>query len=234
MKAQIRAHATLIGVVISVVRSTNLIPPINLPKTTVSTLAEIEVAAEQCRKHWKLGVDGPIREIREVLENAGVVVVNHLVKSQKVDTFSRYSASVAVIFPDQEIQSSSRWNFEIAHELGHLVMRRGVRTGSRETEEAANAFASAFMMPREAFAREFRELPFSWPHIFELKKRWHTSAAAALSRAYDLKLIEAVEYRKALKHNGALFSPWLALRLSGEHHLGSHVPHRLAGPILGD
>ena len=200
MKAQLRAHATLIGVVISVLRSRDLIPPINLPRTTVSTAEEIEMAAEHCRKHWKLGVDGPIREIGEVLENAGVVVVNHLVKSKEVDTFSRYSAWMAVIFPDQEIQSRSRWNFEIAHELGHLVMHRGVRTGSRETEEAANAFATAFMMPREAFTREFRELPFSWPHIFGLKKRWRTSAAAVLSRAYDLKLIEAVEYRKALKH----------------------------------
>jgi hypothetical protein len=31
------------------------------------------------------------------------------------------------------------------HELGHLAIHRGVRTGSKETEDAANLFASAFL-----------------------------------------------------------------------------------------
>jgi Zn-dependent peptidase ImmA (M78 family) len=107
---------------------------------------------------------------------------------------------MAVIFPNQEIQSSSRWNFELAHELGHLVMHRGVRTGNRGTEDAANLFARAFLMPRGAFGGEFRELPFSWHHVFQLKKRWNASATAIVTRAYDLRLLGAVEYRKAKKH----------------------------------
>src|SRR5579871_3580897 len=110
----------------------------------------------------------PVLGVREILETAGVGVVNHLVESQVVDTFSRYSATMAIIFPNHEIRSGSLWNFELAHELGHLVMHRGVRTGNKETEDAANLFARAFLMPRGAFGREFRELPFSWDHVFEM------------------------------------------------------------------
>jgi Zn-dependent peptidase ImmA (M78 family) len=199
MKAQIRAHATLIGLVIERLRSVFKFPQINLPQIAASSSQEIEMAAEQCRQHWKLGLDGPLLQTGRVLEHAGVIIVRHLVKSTKVDAFSRYGRTT-VIFLNQEIQSSSRWNFDIAHELGHLVMHPGMPTGSIETEKAANMFASAFLMPRNAFGREFRMTSLSWEHIFNLKRRWQTSAAAIVKRAYDLGLLGAVEYRKAFKY----------------------------------
>ena len=199
MKAQIRAHATLIGLVIDRLRSLFRFPPINLPQIAASTQEEIEMAAEECRQHWKLGLDTPLLQTGRVLEHAGVIIVRHLVKSTKVDAFSRYGRTT-VIFLNQEIQSSSRWNFDIAHELGHLIMHPGIPTGSIETEHAANMFASAFLMPRKAFGREFRMTSFCWDHVFRLKKRWQTSAAAIIRRAYGLGLLGAVEYRKAFKY----------------------------------
>jgi Zn-dependent peptidase ImmA (M78 family) len=129
-----------------------------------------------------------------------VTIVNRLVESKIVDTFSRFRGTMAVIFPNHEIQTSSRWNLELAHELGHLVMHRNVRTGNKETEDAANSFARALLLPRGAFRSEFRELPFSWEHVFELKKHWGTSATTIVTRAYDLELLGAVQYRKAKKH----------------------------------
>jgi Zn-dependent peptidase ImmA (M78 family) len=199
MKAQIRAHATLIGLVINRLRSLFKFPDVNLPRIAATNAQEIEAAAEQCREHWKLGLDTPLLQTGRVLEHAGVIIVRHLVKSTKVDAFSRYGRTT-VIFLNQEIQSSSRWNFDIAHELGHLVMHPGIPTGSIETEKAANLFASAFLMPRKAFGREFGMSPFSWDHVFSLKRRWQASAAAIVKRAYDLGLLGAVEYRKAFKY----------------------------------
>jgi Zn-dependent peptidase ImmA (M78 family) len=199
LKSQIRAHATLIGFVIDKLRSLFKFPPIDLPQMSASTPEEIELAAEQCRRYWNLGLDTPLLQTGRVLERAGVFVVRHLVKSTKVDAFSRYGRTT-VIFLNQEIPSTSRWNFDIAHELGHLVMHAGIPTGSVETERAANSFASAFLMPRTAFSREFRAAPFSWPHVFTLKRRWQTSAAAIVKRSYDLGLLGAVEYRGAFKY----------------------------------
>jgi Zn-dependent peptidase ImmA (M78 family)/transcriptional regulator with XRE-family HTH domain len=203
IKAQVRAHGTLIALVISRLRSRHLIPAINLPRTTASTIDEIELVAQKCREHWKLHRDEPILQVRQVLEDAGITIIDHLVKSKEVDTFSCYGAHAALIFPNEQIQSGADWKFEVAHELGHLLIHRDVTVGNKQTEEAANLFAGALLMPSETFTHEFRELPFSWPHIFELKKRWGVTTAAVLSRAYNLKLIEAVEYRKALKHMSA-------------------------------
>lgn len=202
LKSQIRAHATLIGLVIGRLRSLFKFPQLSLPQITASNSEEIEAAAEQCRQHWHLGLDAPILQIGRVLEHAGVVIVRHLVKSTKVDAFSRYGRTT-VIFLNQAVPSTSRWNFDIAHECGHLVMHPGIPTGTIETESAADRFASAFLMPRKAFAREFRMAPFSWKHVFDLKRRWNTSAAAIVRRAYDLRLIGAVEYRQSFKYMSA-------------------------------
>jgi Zn-dependent peptidase ImmA (M78 family) len=116
-----------------------------------------------------------------------------------VDAFSRTGAT-SVIFLNQGIKSTSRWNYDIAHECGHLVMHSHLRTGSLETESQADRFASALLLPRKAFAREFRTSRFSWDHVFELKRRWRVSAGAIIRRAYDLGLIDAVAYRQAYKY----------------------------------
>lgn len=199
LKTQIRAHATLIGMVIDRLRSHLKFPDVNVPKIPASTVAEIEDAAEASRRHWKLDLDGPILQIGRVLERAGVIIIPHVVPSTKVDAFSR-NGPTTVIFLNQAVQSTSRWNFDIAHECGHLVMHSGIHTGTVETEDAANRYASAFLMPCNAFARDFRTVPFSWRHIFDLKKRWQVSAAAIVKRSYDLGLLGAVHYRQAFKH----------------------------------
>ena len=82
-------------------------------------------------------------------------------------------------------------------------MHQKVVTGDVETEAAADRFASAFLMPRRAFEREFCSKPFSWNFMFELKRRWQTSAAAIIHRAYDLHLIDAVTYRRSYQYMSA-------------------------------
>jgi Zn-dependent peptidase ImmA (M78 family)/DNA-binding XRE family transcriptional regulator len=211
-KAGIRAHATLIGMVIARLRTLFRFPEQDIPHipASPSSATEIEAAAEKCREHWQLPLDRPIAQLTRVLERAGVVIVPHLVKSTNVDAFSRCGPT-AIIFLNQTITSTSRWNFDIGHECGHLVMHLGIHTGSLETEAAADRFASAFLMPRNAFARDFRSAPFSWKRIFALKRRWSASAAAIVRRAYELGLLGAVEYRKAYK-----YMSWKKWTSSGE------------------
>ena len=140
--------------------------------------------------------------------------------------FSRYGRT-SIIFLNQVIPSTSRWTFDIAHECGHLVMHRGIYTGSIETEIAADRFASAFLMPRRVFAREFRTST-SWPHIFDLKRRWRVSAAAIVRRAYDLGLLGAVGYRQAFKYMSA--KGW---RTTGEPYEPAFQPPELFAAALG-
>ncbi|WP_433971932.1 helix-turn-helix domain-containing protein [Tunturiibacter lichenicola] len=198
-KTQIRAHATLLGMVIQQLRGYFAFPEVDLPRIPATTFEDVELAAENARNHWRLGLDGPIWQMGRVLEHAGVIIVRHFVQSSKVDAFSR-QGKTTVIFLNEAIQSPSRWNFDIGHECGHLIMHAGIHTGDVQTEEQADRFASAFLMPRRAFSREFLAAPFSWKHIFDLKRRWHTSASAIVRRAYDLGLIGAAQYRRAFQY----------------------------------
>jgi len=72
MKAQIRAHGTLIGLVIAELRPRRLFPPINVPRIAASSLEEIETAAEHCRQYWGLGLDTPLLQTVKVLESAAI------------------------------------------------------------------------------------------------------------------------------------------------------------------
>ena len=198
-KTQIRAHATLLGMVVQSLREHFSFPDVNLPQIQASTHEELELAAENARVHWGLGIDGPLLQIGRVLESAGVIIVRHLVKSSKVDAFSRYGKTT-IIFLNDAVQSPSRWNFDIGHECAHLVLHRGIHTGDIETEAQADRFASAFLMPRKAFSREFTAAPFSWRHVFDLKRRWQSSAASIIRRSYDLGLIGAAEYRRSFQY----------------------------------
>jgi Zn-dependent peptidase ImmA (M78 family)/DNA-binding XRE family transcriptional regulator len=210
LKTQIRAHATLIGMVISRLQFVLKFPKLDLPKIHASTSEEIEDAAENARMHWKLDLDAPIHQIARVLEHAGVIIVSHVVQSPTVDAFSR-NGRISIIFLNKAIPSTSRWNFDIAHECGHLIMHSGLVTGTVESEAAADRFASAFLLPRKAFSREFRARPFSWEHVFKLKKRWRASAAAIVRRSYNLGLLRAADYRRAYK-----YISWKAWNTQGE------------------
>ena len=91
--------------------------------------------------------------------------------------------------------------FDLAHECGHLIMHEGIETGDTRTEGEANAFASAFLMPRGAFSVEFRSCVnrerLNWSELYEMKKRWRVSVRAIIYRAHFLGLISAQTYRSA-------------------------------------
>ena len=202
LKHQLRAHGNLIAMVVERLKNLLAFPHPNVPKISALTNKEIEAAAERCRVEWGLGKGSPILNICRVAEHAGIIVVSHVVETTKVDAFSR-SGKTYIIFLNYSIKSSSRWVFDIAHEFGHLVMHSGVPTGEKETERAADRFASAFLMPASAFSREFSMKGFSWKSILQLKQRWRVSAQAIVRRAYDLGLISALNYRYAFQDMSA-------------------------------
>lgn len=202
-KDRVRAHAALIGMVIGVLRDYVRFPTVQVPTLSGQLQADFEQAAQQCRATWKLDLNAPIKQVGRVLEHAGIVVISGSVDVAKIDAFSRNSDN-PLIFLNRTVGTfPSRWNFDLAHELGHLVLHRDMGTGSQETEIAADAFASSFLLPAEAFIREFTNKRFSWSLVFELKRRWQVSAAAIIRRGYDLDLINSVQYRRAFQYMSA-------------------------------
>ena len=172
------------------------LPSTSIPQIEANSLIEIEQAAEACRRHWGLGL-GPIQSMMRVAERAGILVTSFRGVSREVDAYS-ISAARPVIVVNSDDVSACRLRFDIAHELGHLVLHVGIATGDRKTEGEANRFAGAFLLPRSSFVKEFpklRGMHLNWQGLSEMKLRWKVSKAALLYRAKQLSLISEDQYK---------------------------------------
>lgn len=169
---------------------------------TITHSLEIEVIAEQCREKWGLGL-GPISSMVRLCEIHGIIVTTFASISKEVDALSL--ATKRPIFVRNEAKESvCRQRFDLAHELGHLVLHDGVITGDRLTESQANHFASALLIPqvmmRTHFQTWFRNGRFNWSKLGEFKQTWKVSKAAILYRAKQLGLLTQQQYAGGVIH----------------------------------
>lgn len=161
---------------------------------------EIEVAALMVRRELGLG-QGPISNMVRVLENCGVIISASSEVSAKVDAFCNDDVLPIVI--RNESKSPVRCRFDLAHELGHLILHKGIDNDPSENtllEKQADYFASCLLLPKSSFITEFPSIigdRLPWDKLFELKMRWKVSVAAIISRAYHLNLISQEIYKKA-------------------------------------
>lgn len=152
---------------------------------------DIEDLAVEARRHWGLGL-GPISNITLLLEKNGVFI-GQFEMDKQVQAFSNWRGSLAYIVTEKK-NSNARHRFNLAHELGHLIMHTSVSDEDHENEELvqikedqANYFAGAFLLPRKPLLDEFTSC--SLDALIHLKRRWGISIAAITVRARGLGLI---------------------------------------------
>lgn len=158
-----------------------------------------EQAAEALRGAWGLGV-APIKNLLQLLESKGAKVYSAGGPLQAIDAFSFRHGPTPVIFLNVH-KSAERLRFDLAHELGHLVMHGGslhVEPG-KEKEQAANDFASSFLMPRSDVIGAIRGNNLMLEDILMLKRRWRVSAMALNLRAHRLGVISDWTYSTLAK-----------------------------------
>ena len=165
---------------------------------------EIEDITDKFRGENGLGLDTPIDNVTDLLENMGVLVTGFEGVSDKVDALS-FARRYRVVLRNTAKLSVCRMRFDLAHELGHFILHEGIVTGDSITEAEADYFASAFLFPRKAFSKEFVHCihtvgNFNWKAILELKKRWKVSQKAIIYRAHSLGHIDSRQYRGANIH----------------------------------
>ena len=87
-----------------------------------------------------------------------------------------------------------RSRFNVAHELGHLILHRNIPPGCLTrpeifdvVERQAHAFASAFLMPAKTFSND--AVAPSLEGFRSLKSKWKVSIQAMIVRAEDLGLL---------------------------------------------
>lgn len=153
---------------------------------------EIELAAELVRSEWGLGV-GPIGNLSKLIESKGVFICNIPTIDEGVNAFSFWSGPKPFIITSAEKTTAVRRRFDLAHELGHLVLHQGVSESELEhkptlkiIESEANRFASAFLLPRSSYPNEVFSTRLD--SFVELKSRWKVAVSAQIYRCSELGL----------------------------------------------
>ncbi|MDI6719900.1 MAG: XRE family transcriptional regulator [Methanomicrobiales archaeon] len=152
----------------------------------ITTLDDIEDVAQSVRDEWDLGLD-PIESVMDVLEQHGVKV-GVIGATDKFDALTFYHEDSTPVIAVNSDMPGDRQRFNLAHELGHLLLRI---EGDVDEEKAAHRFAAAFLVPKKMAFRELGEQRrnISPREFYVLKHKWGMSMSAWLHRAADLGII---------------------------------------------
>ncbi|MEM7807541.1 MAG: XRE family transcriptional regulator [Planctomycetota bacterium] len=150
-----------------------------------------EKAAQLTRQAMRIP-DGPIKSLTNWIESAGGIIFLTDFGTPQIDgTNMRMPGMPPLLFASGKVPGE-RHRFNLAHELGHVVMHANVSTGDAEQE--ANEFAAEFLMPRKLIRGDLRNLDFA--AALKLKQAWGVSVAALVKRAEDLKQISTAKARR--------------------------------------
>jgi len=178
----------------------SIVSSFRMPKAAakkVKKLSDCEIIAESIRDEWNFGYD-PIFPLIEGLESKGIKVV---LLDIRMDSFDGCSAWINENLPAIIISKNwpgDRQRFTIAHELGHLLLKKD--NPELKDEQIANRFAGAFLIPREAVYFELGQHRHSFyiKELEELKLRYGASIGCWLHRANDLGIISDSFYRRIM------------------------------------
>lgn len=140
----------------------------------------------------------PAPNMVHLLEAHGVRVFSLAPDCLDIDAFStvRHGTPFALL---NTRKSAERGRFDAAHELGHLVLHSSYESPrGPEAEAAADAFASAFLMPKAGIlAQQVHNADVQ--RILSAKRRWSVSAMAFTYRLRTLRLLSEWRYNQTAK-----------------------------------
>ena len=158
---------------------------------------EPELAADAVRREWGIGCT-PVHSIVPLLESRGAIVFSLPPDCLHIDAFSFWAWGRPFVFLNTT-KSAERTRMDVAHELGHLVLHNATRSGSKQNEQEAAEFGSAFLMPSESVIAHLPRA-YSLSQIVSAKQVWRVSAAALTVRLHELRLISDSAYRDFFIH----------------------------------
>lgn len=213
-------------------------PEVNLPEYKFSfaeeiTFEDIESAACQCRDLWHLGRT-VIQDLALAVEGAGIILVREETGIPQIEGLSAWSYSLErpAILLSADKANGYRGRFDLAHELGHLILHRYIQHSNapeqhKLLEKQAHYFAGAFLLPAESFAAEVR-LPTALDDLLLLKRRWGVSVAAIIMRLKALELLDDENATALFKRRSAR---WGAKSEPGDQNRAPEQPRLLRRSI---
>ena len=183
------------------------LPPVTLPEVRFDFERDndekIEQIADELREFWNVGF-GPLTDLGPILEYNGIILIEENVGCDDMDAVSRWQGGRPFILYAAEEQSNPRKLFNLAHELGHVVLHTSIEVNSKildRMEHQANRFAGALLMPRKTFAREVANT--SIDYLISMKGRWRVAVAAMVYRCKELKILNADQVKYIWKQMNA-------------------------------
>lgn len=174
----------------------NFDPP-NIPNYKVKSIEDAEVVAKELRIHWSLA-DQPILDLIGTIESNNIDVIDLPIE----DGFDGVSARAtnhegqlrgAALVTRSDV-SGARQRFNLAHELGHLVMSD---ISDTDEELAAHRFAGAFLVPAERLIKEIgpKRDSLYYKELLLLRSQFGASVQALMHRMKDLNIISDGYYK---------------------------------------
>ena len=178
------------------------LPDIDIPENPMLiTESHIENAAKSVRAFWGIP-DGPIRNVIGELEKHGAFVFLIPLGADTLDALSvRWNTMHPYIIVGTDQGSACRWRFDVAHELGHLVLHKDLDVATVQSsdkrklvEQQAHRFASAFLLPEDPFLDSLYSLTLDG--FKSIKPYWKVSISAMIRRSKDLGIIDDAAYQR--------------------------------------
>ena len=178
-------------------------------KQIKDTQQQIEFIAQRLREHWDIG-DAPIKNLQFLLEKNGIIITGFDTQESKIDAFSQRTTvdngDVYFIAVALGQRPEGRINFDLAHELGHILLHPWSenlelipKEEFKAREKQANMFASAFLLPKDSFGKEVQAYPTDLEYYQFLKKRWKVSIQAMAYRTNQLDIITDNQFQYMMR-----------------------------------
>lgn len=170
-------------------------------KYTIPTLDWVDLsnetpklAAQLLRQAWGLGTN-PAPNMVQLCESRGISVYGLTTIAKDVDAFSAWAGAQPVFFISRQ-KTPERSRFDIAHELGHLVLHHNSVGGDNpQQEKEADAFASEFLIPEAALRAYLPKLP-NLTEIFAFKATYRVSAMATVVSLHRGGILGDATYKR--------------------------------------
>ncbi|MDD7006758.1 helix-turn-helix domain-containing protein [Limosilactobacillus reuteri] len=170
---------------------------------------QIDSIASQVRTQFSLGM-GPISNMTLLIERMGIRVNFIDFENDKIDALTEKIGSQYFISINSRITSSVRIRFNLAHELGHILLHSGYshndisnNSKHKRIEQEAQHFASALLMPEKGLALDMAQTNMNF--LKGLKLHWLVSLQALIYRGHEIGIItdrQALFLRQTISRNG--------------------------------
>lgn len=162
--------------------------------------------ARQAAREFRLAFglpSGPVLNLTSPVERMGVALLTLPIAGKKHDAFSTWQRSGSELYPLIVTFSGSpgdrlRWN--IAHELGHLILHEG--GAGQEIEAEADIFAAELLTPIEAMRAEIPMRP-KLSALYAMKLRWGVSVQSLIRRSRETGRVTDEQYTSLFRQVSA-------------------------------